>query len=221
MPTAVLAVSSCATGPTAERRLGVSLYQLGSAARSLTSAGWEVTVASPRGGDSPLDASTLSEGWIAATTLASNTVPLSRLRPEIVDAWVVLGGYGALYDLIDDPCLKRHLTLALGTGKVVATLDHGSAALAGLIDPAGRSLIAGRRVTGRSDREERQAGHRDISQRSVELALRRAGARYSARAAWQPHMVVDGSLITGQNPRSTPLVAEAVLAAHHPIKIAA
>jgi putative intracellular protease/amidase len=111
--TAVLVATSCAALPGTDRRTGIALPQFGLAHDMLTCSGWRVVTTSPAGGAVPVDAGSWSEEWAAVTDPLSASVPLQDLDDTDVDAWVVLGGHGALFDLPGEPRLARLLTHAV------------------------------------------------------------------------------------------------------------
>jgi putative intracellular protease/amidase len=212
MPTAVLVTTACGRIAGSDRRTGLVLSELGAAHEELDRQGWQTVLASPRGGEVPVDAGSLSEEWAGYTPLAADTADLRMFSAQDPDAWFVLGGHGALFDLLADPQLLAVLQDAVTSGQPVGAVDHGSAVLGVLRHADGRPLLAGRRLTGRSDQEERRVGHHFLFPRTTERTLRAAGALYTAGDAWRPHVVRDGALVTGQNPASTALVAGALTA---------
>lgn len=212
MPTAALIATSCCTLPGTDRRTGVALSQFGLVRRRFIRSDWRVVLASPAGGAVPVDAGSLSEEWAVVADRLTDSVALRDLDGSGVDAWVVLGGHGAMVDLPEDPVLERLLGLALLRGQPVLGLDHGAATLGGVWTPDGRPVAAGMQVTGRSDAEEREVRHHRIAGLSTEQRLRAAGARYSAGPAWEPYAVADGVLVTAQNPASVPLALSMLFA---------
>jgi putative intracellular protease/amidase len=211
MPRAFLVASSCDALSGGLRRTGASLHQLGQAHQLLTRAGWEVALTSPAGGTVPLCAGSLSEEWAWASRLAHGSVPIHELHPGDADAWFVLGGHGALCDLVQHTPTQVLIAAALRSDRPVAAVDHGSAVLAALSAGEETALLAGRAVTGRSDVEERQVRHHTLVPSTTEQLLRRSGAHYSSHAAWQAFVVVDRNLVTGQNPASTAAAVSAVV----------
>lgn len=212
MPTAVLVTTSCSQLPGSERRTGVALSQFGIVSNSLRRAGWQVTLASPAGGPVPVDAGTLSEEWAGVSDRLADSFALRDLDNLDGDIWIVLGGHGALIDLPEEPILARLLGRALLAGQPILGIDHGAASFAGLTAPDGLPFVAGARVTGRSDAEERDIRHARISL-STEQRLRAAGAHYTAGPAWKPYALVDGLLVTAQNSASIPLAISMLFAA--------
>ncbi|MFQ6537421.1 MULTISPECIES: type 1 glutamine amidotransferase domain-containing protein [Aphanothece] len=187
-------------------------------------AGLGLTLASPRGGEPPLDPkSSLPDFQTEATRrfeadpearqALANTRKLSSLRADGFDAVFYTGGHGPLWDLASDPSSIGLLEAFVVQHKPVAAVCHAPAVLSQVRTPAGDLLVAGRRVTGFSNTEEEAVGLSAIVPFLVEDRLRQLGGRYESAGDWQPLAVVDGLLITGQNPASSRPAAEALLAA--------
>jgi putative intracellular protease/amidase len=213
MLTAVIVATSCSRLPGSQRRTGVALPQFGMVGDSLMRSGWRVVLASPAGGVVPVDAGSLSEEWAGVSDQLADSVALGDLEGFDGDTWVVLGGHGALVDLPEDPILARLLGDALQAGQPILGIDHGAASLVGLRTCEGFPFVAGLRVTGRSDAEERDVRHDRLPCLSTEQRLRAAGARYAAGPAWQPYALVDGPLVTAQNSASIPFAISLLLSA--------
>lgn len=184
--------------------------------------GLAVDVASPRGGAAEADkydpklafnARLLEEGH--GLNQLNTTLATSAARAEDYAAVYVVGGKGAMFDLPDDPALKKLLAEVYERGGVVAAVCHGPAALVDVRLDDGSYLVAGRALTGFSNEEEAIFGKRWARQFRFQLedALRERGARWQEAPLMMPGLAVDGRLITGQNPYSTPAVAEAIVAA--------
>ena len=190
--------------------------------------GLAVDVASPRGGAAEADkydpklafnARLLEEGH--GLNQLNTTLATSAVRAEDYAAVYVVGGKGAMFDLPDDPALKKLLAEVYERGGVVAAVCHGPAALVDVRLDDGSYLVSGRALTGFSNEEEAIFGKRWARQFRFQLedALRERGARWQEAPLMMPGLAVDGRLITGQNPYSTPAVAEAIVAAlgHTPV----
>jgi putative intracellular protease/amidase len=131
------------------------------------------------------------------------------------DAIFVAGGHGAVADLGTDPAVGALLAAADGAGRVVSAVCHGVVALLNG-DAAASRLVRGRRLTGFSDAEEDAVGKTAAvggPGQTLEARLKAAGATYTAGPDWAPHVVIDGRLVTGQNPQSSAGVAAAVVEA--------
>ena len=148
-----------------------------------------------------------------AQTLEAPLV-LADVDPAGYDAVVIPGGHGPVEDLYKDSDMGRILVAADGAGKVIASVCHGPAALLSATDADGKWLFAGRRMTAFSDEEEAEFGTAENAPWLLATRLRESGAQYERGAAsWEPHVVQDGRLISGQNPASSGPMADAVLAA--------
>ncbi len=174
--------------------------------RALTAAGHVVEVATP-GGAAPV---------VDPASLNGEEAPVVPAAGRLAD--VDLGGYAAIYfpgghapmeDLAQDSESAALIEKALTAGVPLALVCHGVAALL----PVDPELVAGRRVTGFSNAEESQVGLASKAPWLVEDRLAGLGATFTAAEPWQSHVVVDGTLITGQNPASSKAVAAELLRA--------
>jgi putative intracellular protease/amidase len=142
--------------------------------------------------------------------------PLSLERiadnPGNYDAVFIPGGHGPMEDLPDCQPLGRILAELFDTGRVVAAVCHGPAGLLAGRREDGTWLFAGRRLTAFTNEEERQAGLADRAKWLLETRLREEGADFDQGQPWRAHVVVDGRLVTGQNPASSKQTAERTLA---------
>jgi putative intracellular protease/amidase len=188
----------------------------------LSDAGAKITLASPKGGQPPLDPT--SDAPVAQTddtrrfkddaeagkALAA-TVKLADLDLGSFDAVFYPGGHGPLWDLAEDPA-NIHLIEAFATSnRPVAAVCHAPAIFRHTKGADGEPLVSGRNVTGFTNTEEEAAGLTHVVPFLVEDMLAKNGGVYSKGADWASHVVVDGKLITGQNPASSKEAAEALL----------
>ena len=190
----------------------------------LKDAGAELTLASPKGGQPPVDpkseaddaqtpATRRFEADSTAQAALADTVALPGVDVADFDAVFYPGGHGPLWDLAEDADSIALIENAVATGKPVAAVCHAPAALRHVKNAAGEPLVKGRRVTGFSNTEEAAVGLTDIVPFSVEDMLRGNGGDYRRADDWNSHVEHDGLLITGQNPASSEATAEALLAA--------
>lgn len=181
-----------------------------------------VEVASPQGGaieadrydpDEPFNAALLADA--DAMRQLADTRRIDALRAEDYAAIYVVGGKGAMFDLPRDAALQALLAQAWDNGSVLAAVCHGPAALAEVRLADGSPLVAGRRMTGFSNEEEAVFGKTWAAQFPwlLEDAMRERGAAWDEAPLMMPKVVVDGRLVTGQNPYSTSAVAEAIVRA--------
>lgn len=161
------------------------------------------------GPDAPRYAAYINEN--AGELAAPKT--LSDVDTAAYDAVFIPGGHGPMEDLAHDPDLGRILTEFDAAGKIIAPLCHGPAALLTANRPGGGWLFQGRTLTVFTNEEERLNGTADNAPWLVESVLRARGAVvHSAANAWESNVVVDGNLISGQNPGSSKALAEKVIA---------
>ncbi|QPF76493.1 type 1 glutamine amidotransferase domain-containing protein [Roseateles sp. DAIF2] len=184
--------------------------------------GLEIDVASPAGGPVEADrfdpqadfnARLLADAQAQASL--ARTLPTAGLRAADYRAVLVMGGKGAMFDLPRDAALQRLIAAVDAQGGVIAAVCHGPAALAEVRRADGSALVAGRRLTGFTNEEEAAFGKTWAAQFPwlLEDQLKTQGARWEEASLMLPKVVVDGRLITGQNPFSTTAMTEAVLRA--------
>lgn len=194
------------------RATGLYLSEFAHPYQQFTQAGgYDLEVASPRGGSAPIDPKSLTEELVLFTHHVHNTIAFSDVLLEVYDVYFIVGGHGALWDLPGNRELQYILSTAYVQGKVIAAVGHGAAALVQLNDQQGCALIQGKRVTSFTNSEETAIGLTHIVPLSSEDRLKNAGAAYSCGPIWQSYVVVDGHLVTGQNPASARGVGEAVI----------
>lgn len=185
-------------------------------------AGAEVVIASPNGGQPPIDPN--SEQSAAQTNATvrlfedeaameqlSNTLKLSQVTADKFDAVFYPGGHGPLWDLSEDPLSIGLIQQFWEQEKPVAAVCHAPAVLVNVKTPAGKPLVQGRKVSAFTNSEEAAVGLTEVVPFLLEDKLQELGGIYEKVADWKPHAVVDGNLITGQNPASSALVARELL----------
>ena len=187
-------------------------------------AGAKVTLASPLGGQPPLDPKSDEAGAQteathrfkidpAAQAALAATQTLHGLNASDFDAVFYPGGHGPLWDLAEDAASIALIEAMHAAGKPVAAVCHAPAVLRRVKAAGGHPLVRNKRVTGFSNSEERAAGLTDVVPFLVEDMLTELGGQYSNVGDWQPYVVADGLLITGQNPASSAPAAERLLLA--------
>ena len=185
-------------------------------------AGAVIVVASPLGGQPPLDPkSDEPESQTEATirfkadplakAVLADTVKLSSVSADDFDAVFYPGGHGPLWDLAEDADSIRLIEKTLAADKYVVAVCHAPGVLRHVKSPDGSSAVKGKKVTGFTNTEEAAAGLTDVVPFLVEDMLVDNGGHYSKAEDWKPFVVVDGLLITGQNPASSEPAAEALL----------
>jgi putative intracellular protease/amidase len=189
----------------------------------LSDAGAKITLASPKGGQPPLDPASDApdaqtddtrrlEGDAGARDALANTIKLSDVDLAGFDAVFYPGGHGPLWDLAEDPVSIRLIEYFAQSGKPIAAVCHAPAIFRHTKAADGKPLVSGRNVTGFTNTEEAAAGLTDVVPFLVEDMLAANGGIYSKSADWASHVVVDGKLITGQNPASSKEAALALVA---------
>jgi putative intracellular protease/amidase len=190
---------------------------------ALTSAGYRVDIASPKGGLAPLDPGSVSLARLDMSArsfmdspekkeLLAHTLALADVQPEGYAAVFFAGGHGAMWDFNSDPNIQRTITHIYQSGGVVSAVCHGVAALLSATDVEGKLLVSGHSVTGYSTLEEQLAGAKKKIPYFLEKELAAKGGRYSR--GWfpfTPYVVADGRLVTGQNPQSTKKMSKVLL----------
>jgi putative intracellular protease/amidase len=199
--------------------------ELVTAHRDLVAAGHDVTISTPGGVTPMVDAGSLDPsqtgGERRARELAeylhsiagelAAAVPIADVDASDFAAIVLPGGHGPMTDLAFDANVGRVLVAANDRAAIIAPFCHGPAALLSAKLADGSNAFAGRRLTVFTDEEERTGGTGENTPWWVESALRDAGAVIDSAAPWSDHVVVDGNLITGQNPQSSASVARRVI----------
>jgi putative intracellular protease/amidase len=185
--------------------------------------GASITLASPAGGQPPLDPkSDQADAQTAATerfrqdaqaqAALATTVALAQVDAAEFDAVFYPGGHGPLWDLANDPTSIALLEAFERAGKPLGLVCHAPGALVNVRAANGQPLVAGRRVTGFTNSEEAAVGLSDVVPFLIEDEFIRLGGHYQKGPDWLEHVVTDGRLVTGQNPGSSEGVARALLA---------
>ncbi|MEO7409725.1 MAG: type 1 glutamine amidotransferase domain-containing protein [Sphingomicrobium sp.] len=190
----------------------------------LKDAGHDITLASPKGGQPPLDPQSdapdaqtdatrrfKSDGDAQAQLAATDV--LGEIDPAGFDGVFYPGGHGPMWDLAEDVDSRALIEATIAAGKPVALVCHAPAALKNVTTPEGAPLVRGKRVTGFTNGEEEAVGLTDIVPFLLEDMLNAKGGDYSKGPDFKPYVVEDGLLITGQNPPSSEPAAEALLKA--------
>ncbi|MGV3642056.1 MAG: type 1 glutamine amidotransferase domain-containing protein [Adhaeribacter sp.] len=188
----------------------------------LTDAGADVTLASPKGGQPPIDPKSAEPDAQTEATKRfdrdpatqqklAKTLPLAQVRADDYDAIFFPGGHGPLWDLSIDEHSISLIEDFYRQQKPIAAVCHGPAVLAPTRDAAGEPLVKGKKVTGFTNTEEEAVQLTHIVPFLVEDRLKELGGIYSKAGDWQPYVVRDGLLITGQNPASSAPAAEELL----------
>jgi putative intracellular protease/amidase len=184
-------------------------------------AGVDLTLASPKGGQPPIDPkSDQSENQTPAMARfkkdegaqkeLSQTVKLTDVKAEDFDTVFYVGGHGPMWDLAESPVSISLLESFYNSGKPIALVCHSPGVLRH-VTYKGEPLVKGKRVTGFTNGEEEEVKLTKVVPFLVEDELLRLGATFEKLANWQPFSIVDGRLITGQNPASSTSAAQALI----------
>ena len=207
---------------TTGRKTGFWLEEFAAPYYAFLDAGATLTLASPQGGQPPLDPKSddpdaqtddtrrFRQDAEAQRRLA-HTRRLAEVQAADYDAVFYPGGHGPLWDLAEDPKSVSLIETMLAAGKPVSAVCHAPGVLRHAKTADGKPLVQGRQVTGFSNAEEAAVQLTDVVPFLVEDELKKLGGLYSSGPDWQPHVVSDGLLITGQNPGSSVGVARALL----------
>ncbi len=185
-------------------------------------AGAEITLASPQGGQPPLDPKSDDESAqtdatrrfkadAGAQQQLATTVPLASVRAGDFDAVFYPGGHGPLWDLAEDAQSIALIEKTFASKKPLALVCHAPGVLRHAKAPGGEPLVKGRKVTGFTNSEEEGVQLTQVVPFLVEDMLKANGGDYAKGADWAPFVLTDGTLVTGQNPASSEPAAKALL----------
>jgi putative intracellular protease/amidase len=200
------------------RKTGLWLQELAIPYYIFRESGAVITLVSPKGGRVPLDPK--SESIIAASSTTKrflkdpdaismllHSIPLGTQNAEGFDILFLPGGHGPMWDFPGNEYLKKLLEDFNRQDKLIGAVCHGVAGLLSPINSAGEPLVKGRQVTGFSNSEERASGLESVVPFLLESSLVALGAIYTKKPDFLSHLVIDGNIITGQNPASSMEVA--------------
>lgn len=224
MPRRILhVVSNVAHFDNPDEPTGLWLSELSHAYDLFAAQGYEQRLVSPKGGAIPLEPRSLkwpnadasAKRWLAdpaSMALLSHTASPGELHGKDFDAIYFTGGHAVMYDYPDDEGLQRLAREVYEHGGIVASVCHGYCGLLNTRLSDGSLLVAGRRVTGFTWMEEILAGVAKQVPYNAEEEMKRRGARFEkALVPFTPKAVVDGRLVTGQNPQSAKITAKRVI----------
>lgn len=143
----------------------------------------------------------------------ANTLALDQADDKVYSAILYVGGHGVMWDFPDNAAVHAITRSMYEKGEIVAAVCHGPAALVNIKLSDGSWLVQGKKVAAFTDAEEQEVGMANVVPFLLETELKNRGALHQAAANWQEKVVVDGNLITGQNPQSATGVGKAILAA--------
>ncbi|SDT54353.1 Putative intracellular protease/amidase [Paenibacillaceae bacterium GAS479] len=212
----ILIVVTSASQMNPEKSTGLWLSEFAEPYIEFSKQGYAITVASPLGGQTPIDGNSLSaetsQELLDTQKYLANTVKLDGVEAKDYDVIFLPGGHGTMFDFPDNEKLQTLLREFYEADKVVAAVCHGPAALVNAKLSDGSYLVAGKRLTAFTNTEEKAAGLDAEMPFLLESKLREAGSEFVGSEDWSDHMEADGNLITGQNPQSTLSVTKEVIA---------
>ena len=203
-------------------KTGFWLEELAAPYYRFKEAGAQLVLASPKGGQPPLDPKSNEPGFQTddtrrfeadpeATEALANTVRLDSVSAADFDAVFYPGGHGPLWDLAEDAASARLIETTLRSGKPVALVCHAPGVLRHTVNEDGTPLVSGLKVTGFANSEEEAVQLTDVVPFLVADELIKLGGIYSKTGDWQPYVLRDGLLVTGQNPASSAPAADALI----------
>ncbi len=204
------------------KKTGFWLEELAAPYYTFKDAGAEIVLASPKGGQPPLDpksnepdfktdATRRFEADADANAQLADTVRLDSVSQADFDTVFYPGGHGPLWDLAEDRHSVALIEAFIAAGKPVALVCHAPGVLRDVKTAEGTPLVQGRKVTGFTNTEEAGVGLTEVVPFLVEDMLKAAGGHYSKGPDWGSYVVTDGLLITGQNPASSAETAAVLL----------
>lgn len=179
--------------------------------------GYRVTVASPLGGAAPVDPGSLedieaTEQNEKAKNVLDETLKLTAdLSASDYDALFFPGGHGTMFDLPDNRDVQRLIRDVDAAGKPVAAVCHGPCCFVNVVRENGTLFVIGREMTAFTDSEEKAVALDNKMPFLLESRLRELGANFKAAPDWSDNTIIDGNLITGQNPQSSGSAARALI----------
>lgn len=184
--------------------------------------GYEVTIASPRGGKPPVDPKSIQkenqsestqrfEKDKSAQAKLENTLVLSQVSASDYDTLFLPGGHGPMWDLSSDENMKKIVEDFYSDKKIVSAVCHGPAGLLQATDRNGNSILKGKKITGFTNNEESAVGLTKAVPFSLENRMKELGGKFEKGQDFKPFVISDGQLITGQNPKSALPAAEKVI----------
>ncbi|WP_413587243.1 type 1 glutamine amidotransferase domain-containing protein [Bdellovibrio sp. HCB274] len=199
-------------------RTGAFLSELTHPYEEISAAEYDIDIASPQGGEIPLDGIKMDDPinavWMNDEDFLEkiqNSIPLAEVRAHEYCAIYVAGGHGAMFDLPDDSTLQSLVADIYENDGVVAAVCHGTGGLVNCRNSQGEYLIKDHEVTGFSNAEEEMVGMEDVVPFLLQDKIQSRGASYTHGPKFSAHVVKSGRLVTGQNPASAMGVGQSVV----------
>lgn len=197
---------------------GYTLAEITHPWKVIREAGYEIDIVSPKGGKAPVDNLDLNdpvnkEIWESEEyqQKINNTLRPDQVNPDDYPAIFFVGGHGTMWDFPDNVELAAIARSIYESGGIVSAVCHGPAALVNLTLSDGTLLIRNKKINSFTDEEERAVEMDKIVPFLLESRLIERGAIFEKSPVWQPHVVTDHRVITGQNPQSAKAVGEAII----------
>lgn len=207
-----------------EHETGLWLDEIADPYYAFQKAGYDIEIASIKGGAVPIDAGSMADAFFGAESKKfmhdgkaigqlMHSKEISTVDLSDVDVLFMCGGHGTSVDFYNSPNLTKAIETQFNAKKIVASVCHGPTCLVDPIKSDGTPIVLGMKVTGFSNSEEKAVGLEKAVPFLLEDRLKKLGGFYSAGADWTSHVIVDSNLITGQNPQSALATAEACIKA--------
>jgi len=220
MPKVLICSTSAGFFGADNKPTGLWIEELASPYYIFKAAGFEVTLASVSGGAIPIDAGSMGENFFTdyakkfmhdgeAIGAFCHTKKLADHDVTDYDCLFIPGGHGCVADMVNNPVVTAAVEKMYAADKVVCAVCHGPVALVGAKKPDGSALVEGLAVTGFSSGEEAAVGLTDVVPFVPEAKLIELGGKYEKGDDWNPKACVAGKLVTGQNPQSSEVAANA------------
>lgn len=204
------------------KQTGFWLEEFAAPYYAFVDAGAEVVIAAPKAGEPPVDPRSqepenLTEATerfqqdTTARAMLSNPVPIDQIKVKDTDALFFPGGHGPMWDLANSDAAAKLVEAFYAQGKVIGAVCHGPAALIKAQTPQGESILKGKKLTAFTNAEEQAVQLDQVVPFKLENRLKELGGDFSQAEVFQPHVVTDGHLVTGQNPPSSAATAYGVV----------
>ena len=198
-----------------EIKTGVTIEEFAVPFLTFTATGYEIIVASPNGGKSPIDENSLSCSnpmeWDDAAKFLLDTSKLIDIDCSKFDALFIVGGHGTMFDLSNNETLNMIVSDMYKNDKVIAAICHGVVGLTGAKDSCGNSILNNKHITAFTNKEERIIKMQEFMPFSLEDKIKDLGAIFVADKPWSEHVEISCNIVTGQNQQSSLLTAETVI----------
>ena len=176
---------------------------------------YNIIVASPKGGESPIDINSLSCSnpmeWDETAKYLRNTEKLSNIDYKLFDAIYIPGGHGPMFDLSKNKILKNIIEYMYSNNKVISAVCHGVVGLISAVDEKGNSILKDKYVTSFTNKEEQIVKMKEFMPFLLQDKIIKLGANFVEEKPWSEHVEISYNIITGQNQNSAQLVAESVI----------